>query len=160
MKKIIVILAVFIFPYFVFAEEMEINDINMKFNINDSYIILTRDNLDNNEDLAKLNIPEDYMKQTMEQNNIYVDIIKNDISYEILVVVPDIKLTYYNLSNATDNMLDELRSELVRKTGAEISSVYKAIHDYIMVDYYDSNTKYYIVNYYTVENSKGYNFQF
>ena len=159
MKKIIVLLAIIIFPYFVFAKEIKVDDINLELDLNEDYIVLTRDNLEGNEDLSRLNIPEDYMKQTMKDNNIYLDIIKNDISYEILVVVPDITLTYYNLANATSSMLDELRNELVRKTGAEISSVYKGVHDFIMVDYYDKNTKYYIVNYYTVVNAKGYNIQ-
>ncbi len=159
MKKIIVLIAILVFPFLIFAKELEVGEVNLKINIGDDYIVLTRDNLKNNEDLARLNIKEDYMKETMEKNNIYLDVLSKDVSYEILVVVPNITLGFNNLSNATDDMLDSLKNELVKRTGAEVSSIYKGNHNYIVVDYYDKNTDYYIVNYYTVVNAKGYNFQ-
>ena len=159
MKKLLIIIAIFVFPFFVFAKEVEIEDINLKFNLNDDYILLTRDNLDNNADLKKLGIAENYMKNTMEKNNIYADILTSGITYEILVVVPDIRLSFYNLNDATDSMLVDLKNELVKKTGAETSSIYKSKHNYVIVDYFDEKTDYYIVNYYTIVNAKGYNFQ-
>lgn len=159
MKKMFVLIAILVFPFIVFAKEVEVKDINIKFKINDDYIVLLRDNLDNNADLKKLGISENYMKNIMDKSNIYADIISSDISHEIIIVVPDVKLTFYNLSDATDDMLNDLKNELVKKTGAEISSIYKGTHNYIVVDYYDDNTNYYIVNYYTVVNAKGYNIQ-
>ena len=159
MKKLIVFIAIFIFPFLVFAKEIEIKDINIKLSLNDDYIVLLRDNLDDNSDLKKLGISENYMKNVMELKNIYADILSKDVSYEILVVVPDVTLTFYNLSDATDSMLDDLKEELVKKTGAEGASVYKGSHNYIVIDYFDENTDYYIVNYYTVVNAKGYNIQ-
>ena len=159
MKKLLITLVIFAFPFLVFAKDVEVKDINLKFGIGDEYILLMRDNLENNDDLVKLGISENYMKNTMEKNNIYADILSKDISYEILVVVPDIKLSFYNLSDATDSMVEDLRSELVKKTGAEVSSIYKSNHTYVVVDYYDTRTDYYIVNYYTIVNAKGYNFQ-
>ena len=95
----------------------------------------------------------------MKKNNIYADILDSNVTYEILVVVPETKLGFNNLSNATDSMLEDLKKELVKKTGAPVSSIYKSDNNYIVIDYYDDNTKYYIVNYYTVVNAKGYNFQ-
>lgn len=159
MKKIIVLLVIIVFPFMVLAKDVEVKDINIKFQVNDDYIVLLRDNLENNMDLKKLGISENYMKNIMDKSNIYADIISSDISHEIIIVVPDVKLTFYNLSDATDDMLNDLKNELVKKTGAEISSIYKGNHNYIIVDYYDDNTDYYIVNYYTVVNAKGYNIQ-
>lgn len=143
----------------IFAKEYEVEDINIKLDIKDDFIVLTRDNLENNEDLNNLNITKDTMQTMMTINNIYLDIIKKDISYEILVVVPKTVLGFNNLSNANDELLNSLKDELVKKTGAEISSVYKSNHNYILVDYFDDKTGYYIVNYYTVVNANGYNFQ-
>ena len=159
MKKIMIFLLILLFPFMIFAKEYENKDINIKLNIKDELIVLTRDNLENNSDLTSLNITQENMKTMMEGNNIYFDIIKKDLSYEILVVVPKTNLEFRNLSNATDQLLNDLRKELVKKTGAEISSVYKANHNYIIVDYHDDKTGYYIVNYYTIVNTNGYNFQ-
>ena len=159
MKKIVVFIMILLFPIFTLAKEYEASDINMKLDVRTDYIVFTRDNLDNNTDLVKLNIPKEYMEELMKNNNIYFDIIKNDVSYEILIVVPNTKLQFNNLVNATDSMLNDLKNELVKKTGAEVSNVYKAKNNYIIVDYYDENTKYYIVNYYTVVNARGYNIQ-
>ena len=159
MKKILVFLSILLFPLFSLAKEYELSDINIKLDIRDDFITFTKDNLENNSDLTKLGISKEYMEEVMDKNNIYFDIIKNDVSYEILVIVPDTKLAFNNLSNATDSMLNDLKGEIVKKTGAEISDVYKSSHNYILVDYYDSKTGYYIVNYYTVVNASGYNFQ-
>ena len=159
MKKLLVMIAIFIIPFIVYAKEVKVNDINMKFNVKDDYIVILRDNLDNNSDLKKLGITKDYMKSTLETSNIYADIISKDISYEIIVVVPDVTISFKNLSDATDPMLEDLKNELAKRTGAEVSSVYKGNHNFVVVDYYDEKTEYYIVNYYTVENFKGYNIQ-
>ena len=159
MKKIFVLIAILFFPFYIFAKEVNISDVNMKFNIDDDYIVLTRDNLNDNNDLKNLGISDDYMKDTMERNNIYADILSKDISFEILIVVPNIKLSFYDLSSASDSMQNDLKSELEKKTKAEISSIYKGKRDYIVIDYFDENTDYYIVNYYTIVNARGYNIQ-
>ena len=141
MKKILVFLSILLFPLFSLAKEYELSDINIKLDIRDDFITFTRKILENNTDLTKLGISKEYMEEVMDKNNIYFDIIKNDVSYEILVIVPDTKLTFNNLSNATDSMLNDLKGEIVKKTGASISDVYKSNHNYIFVDYYDSITK-------------------
>ena len=159
MKKILFLIIMLFVPTFVFAKEYEISDINLKLETKDDVIVLTRDNLDDNSDMAKLNITKDYMEKLMNTNNIYMDIIKNNLSYEVLVVSPETRLKFNNLSNASDEMLNDLKSELIKKTGTEVSNIYKANHNYILVDYFDSKTGLYILNYYTVVNARGYNFQ-
>lgn len=159
MKKLMGFLFITLFPIFIFAKELEITDLNIKLEVNDNYITLTRDNLIDNRDLDKLGITTENMEQLMINNNIYFDIIKSDISYEIIVVVPKTNVSIKNLTNEDDLFLDNLRKELVKQTDAEISNIYKNNYNFVMVDYYDKDTGYYIVNYYTVINSRGYNFQ-
>ena len=159
MKKIIMLLLIIFTPVIILAKEYESSEINLKISVKDNLIVLTRDNLINNPDLAKLNITKEYMDNIMNANNIYLDIIKKDLSYEVLVVSPNTKLQFNNLMNATDEMLNDLKNELVKKTGSQISNVYKGKHNYIVVDYYDSKTNLYILTYYTVVNARSYNFQ-
>ena len=159
MKKLMVFLFITLFPIFIFAKELEITDLNMNLNVNDNDIILSIDNLENNKDLEKLGISKETMENIMINNNIYLDIIKADASYEILVIVPQTNVSIVNLTKKDDVFIENLRKEVVKETGAEISSIYKNNYKFIMVDYYDKDTGYYAVNYYTVVNSKGYNFQ-
>lgn len=158
MKRIMVFWLVLLLPIFVLAKEYTISDINIKLDVNEDYIVLTRDNLNNNPDLIKLNVTEEYMKTVMENNNIYLDIIKNDLSYEILVVVPKTTPLFNNLSEATDEELSTLKNTIIKETGDNMPIVYKNDYSYITVNYHDSNG-YYNMNYYTVFNSRGYNIQ-
>ena len=159
MKKIIVFWLILILPIFVLAQEYEESDINLKIDVNDRFIVLSRDNLADNPDLEKLNLTEENMKNIMEKNNIYFDIINNDVSYEIVIVVPQTKLDFDNLTEVNDLMLDNLKSELVKKTGAQASYIYKGNYNYVVVDYHDENSGYNVINYYTVMNKRGYNVQ-
>ena len=159
MKKLMGFLIITLFPIFIFAKELENTTLNIKLEVNDDYITLTRDNLIDNKDLDKLGITKENMEKLMINNNIYFDIIKSDISYEILVVVPKTNVSINNLTKEDDLFLENLRKELAKQTASEISNIYKNNYNFVMVDYYDKNTGYYIVNYYTVVNSRGYNFQ-
>ena len=159
MKRIMVFGLVLLFPFFVFAKEYSSDEIGLSLSVDDNYIVLTRDNLKNNTDLEKLNISEENIENIMKTNDIYFDIIKNDISYEILVVIPKVTPLYENLSTISDIELEELKTNLSIVVDSDESSVYKGNYNYIVVDYYDESTAYFIVNYYTVVNSKGYNIQ-
>lgn len=159
MKKIVLLLAIMILPFICFAKTYQIDDINLKINIPDNYIVLTRDNLKDNAEMKELGINEEYMTNTMNINNIYMDILAQDLSYEILVMVPKITLTINNLSNLNDNLLNEVLNATKEKVHADKGSIYKSKYNFAVVEYYDSNMKYNIVNYYTVVNAKGYNFQ-
>lgn len=159
MKKLMAFLIIALFPFFVFAEEYVDSNIRVKLDVSDDYIVLTRNNIANNPNLSKLNLTEDQIRDIMGKSGIYFDIVKNDISYEILVVVPDVDLPINNLTGISDALLDSFKKEAANKVGASISSIYKNNYDFIVVDYYDDSMGYYIVNYYTVVNSKGYNFQ-
>ena len=158
MKRIMVFWLVLLLPIFVFAKEYEIKDIDLKLNVEDDYIVLTKYNLDDNEDLKTLGIDKDNMMNIMEKNNIYFDIIKGDLSYEILVVVPKTTPLYNDLREATDEELKLLKETIIKQTGDKMPIVYKNDYPFIVVNYKDSNG-YNVINYYTVINSRGYNIQ-
>ena len=158
MKRIMVFWLVFLLPIIVFAKEYEMKDIDIKLNIDDDFIVLTKYNLDNNTDLEKVGVTKDYMENIMENNNIYFDIIKPDLSYEILVVVPKTTPLYKDLREATDEELKVLKETIVKQTGDNLPIVYKNDYAFIEVNYKDK-TGYNIINYYTVINSRGYNIQ-
>lgn len=158
MKRIMVFWLVLLLPFMVLASDYESKDINIKFNVNDDYIVLTRDNLENNPNLETINVNKDDMKNIMEKNNIYFDIVKKDISYEILVVVPKTTTQFSNLDNATPRELENIKNTIIKATGDKVPTVYKNNYSFIVVKYKDANG-YNNINYYTVVNSRGYNIQ-
>ena len=83
------------------AKEYIASDINTKINISDEYIVLTRDNLDE-DSLNKLNVSKEYLEEVMYNDNIYYIIAKENISNEIIVVVPENKLPFKNLKPSLD----------------------------------------------------------
>ena len=158
MKRIMVFWLVLLLPVFVFATEYKSSDIKIKLDIDDSFIVITKDNLDNNSDLDKLNVTKDYMKKTMDNNNIYFDIVKSDLSYEILIVVPKTEPLFSDLDKATNEELSTLKETITKQTNDKMPIVYKNDYSFIVVDYHDNNG-YYNINYYTVVDSRGYNIQ-
>ncbi|MBR4177810.1 MAG: hypothetical protein IKR57_00505 [Bacilli bacterium] len=161
MKKIIIIMIILFMPIIVFGKEYSVEELNYKIDINDNdYMVFTRDNIENNQELSILNLTPEQMNTIMQNGNIYIDIIDRDLKYEIVMVVLNTGiLDTKNFSNYSDEMLETAAKSYANTVGSEKYSVYKANHNYVVIDYYDSKTKYYIINYYTVVNGKGYNFQ-
>ena len=159
MKRIMVFWLVLLLPIFTFAKEYEDKDINMKIEIDEEYIVLTRNNLDNNPGLEKLNLSKDYIFNLMMTNNIYFDIVKSDLSYEILVVVPKTKAMFDDIRTINDEELSLLKTIIVNETKDTVPTVYKNNYPFIVVDYKDEKNGYNLINYYTLINSHGYNIQ-
>ena len=156
MKKIL-LLIISLFPFLVMAKDYDIKDINLKFNVSDEWMVFTRDNLDNNKDLEDLGLTKDDLLPSYKLQGIYFDGIKDSI--ELLVMVPNIKLEVNNLSHYSENVVKETANELGKKLNTDKVGTYYAKHKFATVNYFDSKTQLYIVNYYTVVNAKGYNFQ-
>ncbi len=157
MKKIFFLIC--LLPIFVFAKEYTINDINLKLDVNDNWIVFTRDNLDNNDDLITFNLDKESLLSLYQKQMIYFDGIPEDTSYEFLVIVPNNSLEVNNLSHYPDGLVMETSKELAKKVNTDNYKTYMARHKYAVVNYFDKATNMYIVNYYTVMNAKGYNFQ-
>ena len=156
MKRIIVFWLVLLLPVIVFSQEYKSSEIKIKFSVDNEYTVLTRDNLDDTV-LESLNTSKEKMKSLMENNNIYYDIVKSDLSYEILIVVPNVTPSYPNLLEATDEELTALKNTIIKETGDTMPIIYKNKYAFVVVNYQDSNG--YVKNYYTVVNSRGYNIQ-
>lgn len=157
MKRIMVFWLVLLLPILVIAKDYSSTDINMKFSVNDDYIVLSRDNLNNNEYLDKLNTTKDYIEDIMIENDIYFIITKIDTPFEIIVVVPEKEVSFINLSMASSAELDAIKKTIIKETGDKVPTVYKNDYSFIVADYNDG--EYYNMNYYTVINSRGYNIQ-
>lgn len=157
MKRIMVFWLVLLLPILVIAKDYSSPDINMKFSVNDDYIVLSRDNLNNNEYLDKLNTTKDYIEDIMIENDIYFIITKIDTPFEIIVVVPEKEVSFINLSMASSAELDAIKKTIIKETGDKVPTVYKNDYSFIVADYNDG--EYYNMNYYTVINSRGYNIQ-
>ena len=156
MKKILLFI-ISLLPIFVYAKEYDIKDINLKLNASDDWMVFTRDNLDNNEDLESLGLTKEMILPSYEQQGIYFDGINNDV--ELLVIIPNIKLEVNNLSHFDDDIVKDTGKELAKKVGTDNYGTYSAKHKFAVINYFDKATNFYIVNYYTVVNAKGYNFQ-
>ena len=156
MKKMLLFI-ISLFPIFVWAKEYDIKDINLKLNVSDDWTVFTRDNLDNNEELKSLGLTKELLLPSYEKQGIYFDGINNDV--ELLVIIPDIKLDVNNLSHFDNDVLKDTGKELAKKVGTDKYSTYTAKHKFAVINYFDKATNLYIVNYYTVANAKGYNFQ-
>ncbi len=157
MKRIMVFWLVLILPIFVMASEYSSKDINMKFAVNDNYIVLSRDNLNNNEYLDKLNVTKNYIETIMNENDIYFIITNPDMSFEILVVVPDKEISFKDLNSATSSELESLKNTIIKETGDKVPTIYKTDYSFVVANYNDG--EYHNINYYTVINSRGYNIQ-
>ncbi len=158
MKKIMIFLLVTLFPTLVFAKDYTVDDINTTINVDDNYIVITRDSM-LKTDLDKLNVSREYIEEIMDESDIYYIITKNDISYEVLLAVPNNELPFNDLKDVDDQTFIKIRKDFAERTETEEISYYKNNYRFIVVEHYDELTKYYVINYYTVVNAHGYNFQ-
>ncbi len=160
MKKIIMFLLILLGPFMALAKEYEVSSIKTKLDISDEYIVLTRENLKDNGNLSELGISKEYIESVMEDSDLYYVITKKDVPFELFIAVPEKQLEFDNLKDVNNEKLNNIKEDIVKKTKSQVLNVYDNKYKFIMVDYFDKETNYYIVNYYTVVNSRGYNFQF
>ncbi len=160
MKKIGLFIIMFLFPILVFAKEYTVEEVNLKLSLNDDWYVFTRSNLNGNKGLEELGISKEKLLTTLEKSSIYIDSIPKGKEFEFLLVIPKTDLEVNNLNNYTDSLLEEVKGTFKERFDTEKCDIYKTDnHKFIVIDYYDSNLKYYIVNYYTIVDNKGYNFQ-
>ena len=109
MKKYIYLLLIgfILFPINAFAKSYTLKDLSIS--IDDSnWIVLTRDNIDNNDLLNQVGITYEYMKNFMESNDVYLDAVKynDDIqnNIELFVAIKEAP----NLANLYSYDSDEI----------------------------------------------------
>ncbi len=161
MKKILLFVLSFLFLVpLASAKTVDLNDIDLKLDFKDDWYVFTRYNLDNNSYLEELNVTKEYMQDFFEQNLAYIDAVPSDFDYELILRVGNEKNEINNLTNYEDEFVKEVSKELGNQTNSDKYDIYNnGTYKFATVEYYDSETKFNIVAYYTVVNNKGYTFQ-
>lgn len=160
MKKRYLLLLIMFLPFLVFAKDYEISNINLKFSIDDNWDVFIANNLD--KDLIdKYGLTKEEMEYSMSNQNVYVDAVSNNQKIEFFVIIPDVNLEIHNLSNYPDGLVMETSKELAKTVNTDNYSQYSSTkHKFAVLNYKDEKNGYYVINYYTIVNAKGYNFQF
>lgn len=159
MKKILLLLLLFfIFPIKGFAQTYEINDNALSIQLDDSsWYVFTRENLANNKELEELGITYDYLFSFMQNNKVYMDSLLieqgSNETIEIFIRINAIN-DIDNLSQYSNNEIEQLAEVLANRSGAEIYSIYENNYKYINLQYYSSG--YHLIEYYTVMNREAY----
>lgn len=161
MKKILLFVLSFLFLVpLTSAKTVDLNDIDLKLDFKDDWYVFTRYNLDDNSYLEELNVTKEYMQDFFEQNLAYIDAVPSDFDYELILRVGNEKNEINNLTNYEDEFVKEVSKELGNQTNSDKYDIYNnGTYKFATVEYYDSETKFNIVAYYTVVNNNGYTFQ-
>jgi len=155
MKKIFTILVLLLLaiPVVGKAESYSVEQYGLKITVPDDWEVLTRDNLKNNPILEKYNITYDDMNSSMQEQHIYIDSIKGNIEVFVRIKSNDV---VYNLSNYSDDELEEFKEALKLRTKAEEYSLLKSNSLTFLKTYYkDQSLGYYLAEYYTIINGEG-----
>ena len=72
MKKIVFICLLFL-PLLVFAKSYTIKDMTVSFD--SEWTVFTRDNIENNKELANVGLTTEYMEDLFKKNDIYIDAV-------------------------------------------------------------------------------------
>lgn len=146
------------------AGKYELEELAMELTVPEGLYVLERDNLDQDEDMEKLGLSPEQMAQSMEAQNIYLEILPETLDWELSVVmVADENsqdLHDFNLydDSSMERLLDGMEAEYA-KTGLEVEnwSVYQGEQArFFVIDTRQSQGQVEIVRrqYYTVYNAQ------
>ena len=158
MKKIVYMLVLLILPMIVSATNYTAED--MTIDIGDNWMVFTRDNLENNENLAKFGVDENTMKVQMNTFGMYIDAIStfDNVNYtEMFVFVKSTDEETMNLHKYKDEDALEVGKTLYNKYKPTRMELYKTKRlTYIVAEYTDkvNNKTLYVTDYYTVINNQ------
>ena len=162
MKKIIIfILSIFIFiPTNLYAATYKAKDMTIDFN-DENWVVFTRDNIIDNENLNQLGITYDYMNNFFNQNNAYIDAVHlpvDENTLEAFVLLSDVGLSN-NLHMYDEESLEAIGLALKEKANSETYEVLD-INNYKIMHVSSIDNEYYLEDYYTIINGKGYTIKF
>lgn len=156
MKKTIYFL-IFIITFFiqteVKAEEYKISDLNMTLSFEKEWIVFTRDNYKDNQNLKDLDITEEQMKTLFTTKNAYVDAVdKNGIELFIRATGSELEKNLYAYK---DKELKSYVNSIMDKNNA---NNYKFIKNnnikYVVLSYIDKEMEYHILEAHTIVDKK------
>lgn len=156
MKKLLyVILLLLLIPVLVNAKTYDVSEKKLHVTIDDSFWVFTRENLENNEDLAKADISKEAILEVLTKNNAYLYAISQDKKTEIYLRIKKAK-GVDNLKSYSDKRLQSLAEDFAGKTHSTKYDVIKNDYNFIYTKFKDSN--YDMINYYTIIKEEGYTY--
>ena len=156
MKRFVfIILFILIMPVLVNAKTYDINEKKLHVTIDDSFAVFTRENLENNENLAKMDITKEAITNLLTKNNAYLYALSQDKKTEIYLRVKKAK-GIDNLKGYSDKRLDLLAEDFAKKTHSTKYDVIKNDYNFIYTKFKDSN--YDMINYYTIIKEEGHTY--
>ena len=153
MKKVALIILIMLMPLVIKAKEYDVQSANIKVSFPDNWYVFTRDNIKDNEDLAKLNVTEDYMNNFFSKNNSYIDALTTNL--EFVLRIGD-KTDFKSLSDFPDEKVFEYAGDFGAVNSTEDYKVYVNNYKYVLINY--NYQEYNILMYATVINNQWYTF--
>jgi hypothetical protein len=156
--------------FYTYADEEEyaISAINLIVNVTDELNVLTRNVSDGNAALDKLDATANELLTTYTNNDIYLDVFPDDISFEILVTSTQINNTQASDFKSMEDSeftsyMDKLSESYAASDESELLNIdiYQNTNSKYIVTAARSNvdkTDVYTLRYYTVINGYNYNF--
>ena len=161
MKKVLLFVLSFLaLMPFVSAETYDLSEIDVKIDFDKDWLVFTRYNLDDFSYDEEVGSTKENLENFFNQYSAYIDAIPIDTRYELVLRVGNGQTGINNLTNYNDDSLKETAKEMGKKTNSDKYDIYNnGTYKFVTVEYFDSQTNYNIVAYYTVINTKGYTFQ-
>jgi len=158
MKKVLIVLiAIVLLPIIVFAKEYKVDqtDLSIVFD-EEKWYVFARNNIKDSEELAYLNVTEEYMENFFKENNAYLDaLLINEDGTTVEIFVRKTKIdSINNLSNFDNKYVTRFAKELAKKQNSKNYNVFETKYKYAHLDYKDKDL--FLEEYYTVVNKDGY----
>lgn len=162
MKKIVCLLVSLFLLTSVNAKTVKIEDFSVDLD-DESWHIVTKDNIKGNEDIKELGITEEYMENFMKTYSAYMDSMlmydeENFVEFAVIAKKSDVK---YNMHKYSDKDVKKFGEEMIKISDATDYEVFKSNgYVYIKTKYEDNNYNLYLTDYYTVINGKVFTLKF
>lgn len=157
MKKVLLFVLLMLVPIVGDATTFELKNIDMNITIDESeWYVFTPDNILDNPELEDLGLTYEYMYESFQNNQAYLDAVlffyDSEDYIELFVrrvALEDIR----NLTNYDDAFINRLGQVLADEQNANYE-IYRTDYPFILLDYMDQG--FYLQEYYMIVNGYGY----
>ena len=144
-----------ILPMNVSASDYIVKSADFNISFDYEWYVFTIDNLEGNVELDDLELDYDTMHEFMTENDVVLDAFYDEMEIFIRAISSEDN-SVNNLSNYTNGEVKDLALELAIIMDSDIYEVYNNDYKFAYLDYYDSEYKVYVIEYYTIINNKNY----
>ena len=157
MKKVLLFVLLMFVPIVGDATTFELKNTDMDITIDESeWYVFTPDNILDNPELEELGLTYEYMLESFQNNQAYLDAILfyYDSEDYIELFVRKVALEDIgNLVNYDDDFIERFGQALADEQNANYE-IYRTDYPFILLDYMDQG--FYLQEYYTIVNGNGY----